>query len=131
MAGHQLPQSHFGIATYRLRQGSRSVHLPDITNQQWLQARTTARRSPVPRTPQLKAPSKMSLSQPVIVYPPDDEGGRLVRIHGVAVGRAYGLWDMIVFLRRAGLDRGLADEDEIAASRLIEWIGGDPNMWQA
>jgi hypothetical protein len=72
----------------------------------------------------------MPPSQPVTVYPPDDEGGRLVRIHGEAVGRAYGLWDMIVFLRRAGLDRGHGDEDEIAASGLIEWIGGGPNVWQ-
>ncbi|WP_406729534.1 hypothetical protein WJ438_40545 [Streptomyces sp. GD-15H] len=72
----------------------------------------------------------MPTSQPVTVYPPDDEGGRLVRIHGVAVGRAHDLGDMIVLLRRAGLDRGLGDEDEIAASGLIEWLGGGPNVWE-
>ncbi|MEU9392999.1 hypothetical protein AB0D86_23750 [Streptomyces sp. NPDC048324] len=72
----------------------------------------------------------MSTSQPVTVCPPDDEGGRLVRIHGAAVGRAYGLWDMVVFLQRAGLERGLSDEDEIAVSELIEWLGGGPDVWE-
>jgi hypothetical protein len=62
------------------------------------------------------------------VGPPDAEGGRLVCVHGGAVGRAYGLWDMIVFLRRAGLDLG--EEDDIAASPLIEWIGPGPLVWE-
>ncbi|MGW1562996.1 hypothetical protein ACWCQ1_41825 [Streptomyces sp. NPDC002144] len=48
-------------------------------------------------------------------------------IHGVQVGRAYGLWDMIVFLRRGGLDLG--EEDEIATSPLIEWTGPGPLVW--
>ncbi|MEU3340445.1 hypothetical protein [Streptomyces sp. NPDC006668] len=66
--------------------------------------------------------------RPVTVEPPDDEGGRLVRIYQEAVARAYGLWDMVVFLHRAGLDLG--EEDEIAASDLIEWIGGGPTVWE-
>ncbi|MEU0414778.1 hypothetical protein ABZ307_44420 [Streptomyces griseorubiginosus] len=72
----------------------------------------------------------MSALPRVTVYPPDDEGGRLVCIDGTAVGRAYGLWDMIVFLQRAGLEQGLEDEDNIAASDQIEWIGGGPNVWE-
>jgi hypothetical protein len=40
------------------------------------------------------------------------------------MGRAYGLWDLIVFLHRAGLDVG--EEDDIAASHLI-WIGARPD----
>ncbi|MGW7824690.1 hypothetical protein ACWGLF_43080 [Streptomyces puniciscabiei] len=70
----------------------------------------------------------MSTRRPVIVEPPADQGGRLVRIHDEPVGRAYGLWDMIVFLHRAGLDVG--EEDEIAASDLIEWIGPGPDQWE-
>ncbi|WP_053849879.1 hypothetical protein [Streptomyces sp. NRRL B-24085] len=64
----------------------------------------------------------------VTVDPPDHDGGRLVHIHYQAVGRAYGLWDMIVFLHRAGLHIG--EEDEIAASDLIKWKGGGPHVWE-
>lgn len=71
----------------------------------------------------------MSAPKPVTVGPPNDEGGRLVHIDGVPVGRAYGLWDMIVFLRQADLHRGLADEEQIAASPLINWLGGDADQW--
>jgi hypothetical protein len=35
----------------------------------------------------------------------------------------------VVFLRRAGLGEGLADEDAIAASEQIEWLGGGPDDW--
>ncbi|MFJ6393964.1 hypothetical protein ACIQJT_41035 [Streptomyces sp. NPDC091972] len=72
----------------------------------------------------------MTTAQPVTVDPPDSAGGRMVRIHGVPVGNAYGLWDMVVYLQRAGLTEGLADEDEIAASEQIEWLGGGPTMWE-
>lgn len=68
-------------------------------------------------------------SSPVIVGPPDSEGGRLVSIHRAVVGRAYGPWDMIVFLQRAGLE-GFTDEDQIAASDRIEWRGGGPEVWE-
>ncbi|MER8012494.1 hypothetical protein [Streptomyces sp. NPDC094149] len=70
----------------------------------------------------------MFSSHPVIVGPPDSDGGRLVRIQGAVVGRAYGLWDMVVFLQRAGLE-GFADEEEIVASERIEWFGGGPDVW--
>jgi hypothetical protein len=68
--------------------------------------------------------------KPVTVCPPGELGGRLVRINGVAVGRAYDLWDLALFVHRAGLSEGLADEDEIAASDLIEWRGGGPDRWE-
>ncbi|MEU3550637.1 hypothetical protein [Streptomyces longwoodensis] len=71
----------------------------------------------------------MSAAKPVTVGPPDHDGGRLVHINGMPVGRAYGLWDMIVFLHRADLREGLEDEDEIAASPLINWLGGDADHW--
>ncbi|MGW3135010.1 hypothetical protein [Streptomyces sp. NPDC001139] len=70
----------------------------------------------------------MPTRRPVTVGPPDHEGGRLVRIHEQAVGHAYGLWDMIVFLHRAGLDIG--DEDDIAASDLIDWTAAGPYSWE-
>ncbi|KUN40538.1 hypothetical protein AQJ30_07365 [Streptomyces longwoodensis] len=71
----------------------------------------------------------VSASQPVTVGPPDSEGGRLVHVHGVPVGRAYGRWDLVVFLGRAGLREGLADEDQIAVSPLIRWLGGGADQW--
>jgi hypothetical protein len=71
----------------------------------------------------------MTTSPPVTIDAPDSQGGRLVRIHGTPVGRAYGLWDLIVFLHRAGMREGLADEDQIAASTLIDWRGGGPDRW--
>ncbi|WP_327286594.1 hypothetical protein [Streptomyces sp. NBC_01205] len=40
----------------------------------------------------------------VIVYPPDAEGGRRVRVDGEILGRATGPGDILEFLRRAGLD---------------------------
>jgi hypothetical protein len=69
----------------------------------------------------------MSASQPVTVGPPNGEGGRLVHIHGVPVGRAYGL-DVIVLHHRADLRVGLADEDQSAASPLMKWAGGDADQ---
>ncbi|MEV7383620.1 hypothetical protein [Streptomyces lydicus] len=69
----------------------------------------------------------MSTRCPVTVDPPDDQGDRIVRIHEQDVGRAHGLWDMIVFLHRAGLYAG--EEDDIATSDLIEWRSGGPNDW--
>lgn len=73
----------------------------------------------------------MSSLRPVTVGPPDRRGGRLVRIHGAPVGRAYGLWDMVVFLHRAGLSEVAADEDDIAVSELIEWFGAGPDVWES
>ncbi|MFF7610721.1 hypothetical protein [Streptomyces lavendulae] len=60
----------------------------------------------------------------VIVYPPDEEGTRRVRVDGVILGRAYGLGDVVEFLRRVGL------EDE-ADWPPIEWRGGGPEVWTA
>ncbi|MFF9329918.1 hypothetical protein ACF1AY_35060 [Streptomyces sp. NPDC014776] len=69
-------------------------------------------------------------SRPVSVEPPNGQGGRLVRIDGAPVGQAYGLWDLVVFLHRAGLSDGLANEDEIAASDQVEWLGFGPERWE-
>jgi hypothetical protein len=58
----------------------------------------------------------------VIIYPPDGIGGRRVRADGEILGMAYGLGDVIEFLRRAGW----LDEDEWPP---IEWRGGGPEHW--
>lgn len=46
---------------------------------------------------------------------------------GEIIGRAYGLWGIAEFLRRAGIED--ADEAYVASSALIEWRGGGPQTW--
>jgi hypothetical protein len=58
----------------------------------------------------------------VVVAPPDEDGGRTVRIDGRISGRAFALRDVIEFLRRAGW----LDEEEWPP---IEWRGGGPEHW--
>ena len=58
----------------------------------------------------------------VIVYPPDETGGRRVRVDGEILGMAYGLADVVEFLRRAGW----YDEDAWPPS---EWRGGGSEVW--
>ncbi len=65
---------------------------------------------------------------PVIVQPPEPDGGRRVTIRGEYVGTAYHLLDVVEFLRRAGLpetDTTVDDPD------LIEWRGLGPKAWTA
>ncbi|MGW7433275.1 hypothetical protein ACWGIN_27510 [Streptomyces sp. NPDC054861] len=58
----------------------------------------------------------------VIVYPPDETGGRRVHVDGKVLGRAINTRDLAEFLRRAGWP----DEDEWPP---IEWRGGGPEVW--
>ncbi|KMO93792.1 hypothetical protein [Streptomyces roseus] len=62
----------------------------------------------------------------VIVYPPDAQGGRRVRVGGEILGRALGPGDLLEFLRRAGLDPDDVDLDD---ALLVEWRGGGPAVW--
>ncbi|MGW6412197.1 hypothetical protein ACWF95_34090 [Streptomyces vinaceus] len=62
----------------------------------------------------------------VIVYPPDAEGGRRVRVDGEILGLATGPGDILEFLRRAGLD---PDDVDLADGGLFEWRGGGPAVW--
>ncbi|MFF7130013.1 hypothetical protein [Streptomyces sp. NPDC008240] len=64
----------------------------------------------------------------VIVYPPDEDGGRRVRVDGVILGRAFRVEDVAEFLRRAGLE-GVDDLDVVAAG-WITWRGGGPDVWE-
>ncbi|GAB2731654.1 hypothetical protein [Streptomyces bullii] len=70
----------------------------------------------------------MASDRPVVVYPPDEQGGRRVRVNGEIMGRAYSLHDLTVFLQRAGLEGW--DELDVAGSELIEWRGGGPETWE-
>ncbi|MFE2384477.1 hypothetical protein [Streptomyces misionensis] len=63
----------------------------------------------------------------VTVYPPDEDGGRRVRIDGEISGRAFDFGDVVEFLRRAGLE-GVDDLDVIRAD-WIQWRGGGPGDW--
>jgi hypothetical protein len=65
----------------------------------------------------------------VIVYPPDERGGRRVRVNGETLGTAYSLHDLTVFLQHAGLMDW--DEVDVANAGLIEWHGGGPEVWPA
>ncbi|MFD4231263.1 hypothetical protein [Streptomyces sp. NPDC058545] len=66
---------------------------------------------------------------PVVVYPPDESGGRRVRVDGEILGMAHSVRDVMEFLRRAGMDD--IDEDDVIMSSLIDWRGGGPEMWPA
>ncbi|WP_426568121.1 hypothetical protein [Streptomyces canus] len=64
----------------------------------------------------------------VIVYPPTETGGRRVQVDEKTLGTAFSLHDLAVFLERAGLEGW--DELDVAASDLIEWLGGGPDVWR-
>jgi hypothetical protein len=63
----------------------------------------------------------------VIVYPPDEDGGRRVRVDGTILGRAFRLRDVVAFLETAGL-QGIDELD--VAGMPIEWRGGGPDVWE-
>ncbi len=63
----------------------------------------------------------------MIVYPPDEEGGRRVRVDREVLGRAYGVRDVARFLQEAGLQEW--DEMDVVRSALIEWRGGGADVW--
>lgn len=60
-------------------------------------------------------------------YPPGSDGGRRVRVDDRFVGLAYGVIDVVEFLRRAGLDD--VDDVWVEQSALIEWRGVGPEEW--
>ncbi|MGW1891313.1 hypothetical protein ACWCP6_13810 [Streptomyces sp. NPDC002004] len=68
----------------------------------------------------------MSDEVPVIVHPPEPDGGRRVTIRGEHVGTARHLLDVVEFLRRAGLPQADTSIDD---PELISWRGGGPDAW--
>ena len=71
----------------------------------------------------------MASARPIVIYPPASDGGRRVRVDGHFVGMAYGLLDIVEFLRLAGLEQ--VDEDWVRQSGLIEWRGPGAGGWNA
>lgn len=69
----------------------------------------------------------MASAQPVTVYPPDEDGGRRVRVDGKILGRAFSVRDVARFMQEAGLQGW--DEMDVVRSALIEWRGGGPDVW--
>ena len=69
----------------------------------------------------------MATTLPVVIYPPANDGGRRVRVDDRFVGLAYGVLDVVEFLRLVGLDD--VDDDWVRQSPLIEWRGGGPESW--
>lgn len=69
----------------------------------------------------------MATDRPVIVYPPDETGGRRVRVDGTILGLAYSVLDIAALLQTAGLQEW--DEMDVVRSALIDWRGGGPNVW--
>ncbi|MBQ1096321.1 hypothetical protein KBY55_09515 [Streptomyces sp. b94] len=70
----------------------------------------------------------MSSTLPVVIYPPDENGGRRVRVDGQVLGRAFDVQDVARFMQEAGLqDWG---EMEVVRSGLIDWRGGGPDVWE-
>ncbi|MEU8549141.1 hypothetical protein [Streptomyces roseoverticillatus] len=62
----------------------------------------------------------------VVVHPPSSSGGRRVTAGAENLGVAYGVVDVIEFLRRAGV----ASEDmQLEDPELIDWRGGGPAVW--
>lgn len=69
----------------------------------------------------------MTSATPVIVYPPDETGGRRVRVDGAILGLAYSVRDIVAFMQEAGLQSW--DEMDVIRSPFIEWRGGGPDVW--
>jgi hypothetical protein len=63
----------------------------------------------------------------VVVYPPDEGGGRRVRVDGTILGLAYGVRDVAALLQMAGLQE--VDEMDVVRSERIDWRGGGPEAW--
>ncbi|WP_042375141.1 hypothetical protein [Streptacidiphilus neutrinimicus] len=65
----------------------------------------------------------------VVVHPVQDDAMtgpyRRVDILGEYVGKAFELADVAEFCRRAGLE-----ELDLNAERMVEWIGGGPDVWE-
>ena len=87
---------------------------------------------PRPAYPRVRPPGRACTLNgmavpPVVIYPPDDDGGRRVRIDGSIQGRAFSVQDVARFMQEAGLQEW--DEMDVVRSLLIEWRGGGPDVW--
>ena len=67
------------------------------------------------------------MAAPIIVYPPDEEGGRKVRFDGEILGRAFNIYDVLELLGGAGLDPAATALDD---TNIFDWRGGGPYKWE-
>ncbi|MEU4967756.1 hypothetical protein [Streptomyces smyrnaeus] len=63
---------------------------------------------------------------PVVVHPPDSEGGRRVVARGRTLGVAYNVMDVLDMLETVGLERADVRLDD---ADLIDWRGGGSYEW--
>lgn len=66
----------------------------------------------------------------IVVHPPAPTGGRRITadsVDGEDLGFARGIADLVVILRRAGLD---PDQVRLDDPVRIEWRGGKADVWQ-
>ncbi|MFI0206559.1 hypothetical protein [Streptomyces sp. NPDC016734] len=67
----------------------------------------------------------MSPDLRVVIYPPDSEGGRRVRVDGQILGRAFGPGDLLEFLRRASLDPNDVRRDDMLRNMVAARASAD------
>ncbi|WP_323136369.1 hypothetical protein [Streptomyces sp. NBC_01446] len=63
--------------------------------------------------------------RPVVIYPPDENGGRRLRVDGSILGRAFTVRDVVAFMQEAGLQEW--DEIDVVRTSLIDRRGGGPD----
>ncbi|MFG2895274.1 hypothetical protein [Streptomyces sp. NPDC048248] len=63
----------------------------------------------------------------IVVHPPSADGGRRVRVNAAILGVAYGVADLLDFLRRVGLN----PEEVPLNDPRITWRGGGPATWKS
>ncbi len=62
----------------------------------------------------------------MVVYPPDEEGGRRVEARGQLLGVARNVMELLELLEEVGLDPAGVRLDD---AQLIEWRGGGAWDW--
>jgi hypothetical protein len=76
------------------------------------------------RAPAVSAVRDDARMADVTVYPPDEEGGRAVRVNGTLAGRVFDVPGIRMLLADAGLP-GV----DVAGAGWIVWRGGGPDAW--
>lgn len=67
-------------------------------------------------------------SAPIVVHTPTiPEGGRAISVQGRAAGVAHDAQDVILLVRRHGVE---LEREDLDRSPLVEWRGGDSAAWK-
>jgi len=71
--------------------------------------------------------TKHGRGAPIVVHTPTvPDGGRAMSLQGRAVGVAHGVQDVILLMRRHGVE---LDREDLDRSPLVEWRGGGSEAW--